>query len=338
MAVRELQKSCEWGQDDVADPAVWTEQLAASELLEIDFAVARARSLSLNLIDIGRDDFPLSSLSLRLKAIERRLIVGRGFVLIRGLSPTRYDRDEMCLGFWGIGAHLGHPWPQNSQGHLFADVTDQGKHSKDPRARGTELGGIKFELHCDRSDVVGLLCLQSAVSGGLSIVCNSVALHNEMVRTRPDLAAALYLPIPFDMRGEQEPGDRPWIEMPVFTEVNGRLFIRFILAYIIAAQRHADAPRLSALTCEALSWFRVRAESGKYSVMMRFEPGDMQFINNYHVIHGRTSYIDDPSTGRVRHLKRLWLECDALSDRPAYFRTAVPAAWGVRRSAGHLGT
>ena len=32
---------------------------------------------------------------------------GRGFVLIRGLPRERYSNDDMCLAYWGIGAHLG---------------------------------------------------------------------------------------------------------------------------------------------------------------------------------------------------------------------------------------
>jgi hypothetical protein len=42
----------------------------------------------------------------------------------------------------------------------------------------------------------------------------------------------------------------------------------------------------------------------------------MQFINNYHVLHARTDYHDDRASGRVRHLKRLWLETTVLQQRP----------------------
>jgi Ca-activated chloride channel family protein len=67
--------------------------------------------------------------------------------------------------------------------------------------------------------------------------------------------------------------------------IGGRLFVRLIRAYILASQRHADAPRLSALAAEALEWIQGRAQSGAYTVVMDFQPGDMQFINNYHVLH-----------------------------------------------------
>jgi len=325
-----LETACEWTADDVADSTAWTEMLSPVEVAEIEAAVAHAQATSDDLLQIGKADFPLPTFGPRLKAMERELIDGRGFVRIRGLPRERFDNDQMCMAYWGIGAHLGRPWPQNHYGHVLGDVTDQGKTQDDPTARGNELGQIGLDFHCDGSDLVGLMCLRTGVSGGLSAVCNSVTLHNALVRERPDLAAELYKPQPYDMRGEQAPGKRGWYEMPVFTAHGGRLFVRLIRAYILASQRHADAPRLTDLAREGLTWMQARAESGAYSVLMDFEPGDMQFINNYHVLHGRSAYIDDRPAGKIRHLKRLWLETEALTERPAYFRNNISSHWAQK--------
>jgi alpha-ketoglutarate-dependent taurine dioxygenase len=65
-------------------------------------------------------------------------------------------------------------------------------------------------------------------------------------------------------------------------------------------------------------------------VGMRLEPGDVQFINNYHVLHGRAPYTDDRENGKVRHLKRLWLETEVLTDdqKPERYRlSASSASW-----------
>ena len=333
-----LETKCEWTCDDVRDPEQWTERFSAGELAELDAAIAFARSRSSDFLDIGKDAFPLPALGARLQRIGDVLINGRGFVLLRGLPRERWDNDAMCLAYWGIGAHLGQPWPQNHYGHLLGDVTDQGKGVQDPTARGNELGQIGLEYHCDGSDLIGLLCLQTGVSGGLSAVANSVALHNELVRTRPDLAAELYEELPFDFRGEQAPGKRGWYRMPVFTRWGERLFVRLIGSYIIASQRHADAPRLTPGAREALAWMRDQSESGRFSVTMDFLPGDMQFINNYHVLHGRTPYVDDPAKGKVRHLKRLWLETDLLPERPPQFANHGRSHWAKKRVISRLDT
>ena len=210
-----LETSCEWSAADVADPARWTEVLTPKEVSEIDDAIQYARTKSNDFLQIGKEDFPLPTLGERLVRIEHDLMNGRGFVLIRGLPRERYDNDQMCLAYWGIGAHLGRPWPQNHKGHMLGDVTDQGKQADDPTARGNELGQIGLEYHCDGSDLIGLLCLQTGKSGGQSAVANSVTLHNMLVRTRPDLAAELYNPQPYDFRGEQAPGKKGWYSVPV---------------------------------------------------------------------------------------------------------------------------
>ena len=60
-----------------------------------------------------------------------------------------------------------------------------------------------------------------------------------LVRTRPDLAAELYNPQPYDFRGEQAPGKKGWYTVPVFTRWGDRLFIRLIAAYIVLIAAHA---------------------------------------------------------------------------------------------------
>jgi hypothetical protein len=154
------------------------------------------------------------------------------------------------------------------------------------------------------------------------------------VRERPDLAGALYEPFPYDGRGELPKGGPGWWQMPVFTEWADRLFVRCIPSYIWASQRHDDAPRLSDLQKEALKAVEAMASEADNQVQMELRPGDIQFINNYHVLHGRTAYEDDRATGRVRHLKRLWLETYLLAERPPYFQNR--SHWEAKRSASRL--
>lgn len=330
MTPRVLEPQCEWTAADVADESRWTEQLTPAELIELDDAAQACAGR--DLLDIARADFPLPTLSARLKRIEEGLINGLGVVRIRGIDRQRYDVDTMNLIYWGIGAHLGRPWAQNKHGHVLGDVTDQGKSFNDPTARGNEMGEIALGFHCDGSDLVGLMCLATGVSGGASAIANSVAIHNAMVREVPHLAAELYKPQPYDFRGEQAPGTKPYYMVPVFTERHGRLFVRCISAYIKASQRHPEAPRLTPLAIEALDWLDAAAVSGRWNLSMDFRPGDIQFINNYHVLHGRSAYKDDRAAGKVRHLKRLWLETDVLADRPPWFANQVSDHWAARRS------
>lgn len=89
---------------------------------------------------------------------------------------------------------------------------------------------------------------------------------------------------------------------PVFTNYDGRLFVRFVPGYIRASQRYRAAPRLSPAVRNALDMVSEMAREREFNAYVDLEPGDMQFINNYHVSHGRTPYEDDVANGYKRHL------------------------------------
>jgi hypothetical protein len=324
---RPLETHIDWHSDDVSDPEVWTLRLTDTDQRELDHALETAKSHSDNLLDIGLEQFPLDRLAKKLEGVERDLMDGRGFTRISTLDAGEYSDDELTMLYWGIGIHLGDPWPQNAKGHVMGDVTDQGKALSDPTFRGNELGQVALDYHTDGADLIGLMCLRTAKTGGLSCVANVVAIYNDLVKERPDLVEALYEPLPYDLRGEQAPGASPFYTFPVFTEHAGRLFVRFIPAYIRASQRHADAPRVSQKALEGLDVVSAMARDPRYNVYMDLQPGEMQFINNYHVLHGRTSYEDDIAHGYKRHLKRLWLATRYLKDRPDRFRRRVQNHW-----------
>jgi hypothetical protein len=332
---RVLETHAAWQRAQVSDPAAWTETFTDEELSELEQAMQHARGVSDDFLQITRQDFPLPTVAARLQRIEHTLINGRGFALLRGLSRAKYDNDQLCLLYWGIGLHLGHPWPQNKHGHMLGDVTDQGKKRGDYGVRGNELPG-PLPYHSDGSDLVGLLCLQMAAEGGLSAICNAVAIHNELVRIRPDLAGELYQPQPNDFRGEQAPGRNSWYLMPIFTDFDDRLFVRYIRSYIQASQLLPEAPRITARAEEAMQLLDRMTEDPKYNIMMDLKPGDMQFINNYHVLHARTDYRDDHASGKVRHLKRLWLETTVLQRRPRYFTRKDRDHWLANKSISRL--
>jgi hypothetical protein len=334
--LHELEPAAEWRAADVADAEAWTLRLDASDHAELQAALAVAKERSTDPLDLGRDDFPLDRLASRLRGVVDTLLDGRGFVRIAALDPARYGDDDLTLLYWGIGLHLGEPWAQNKHGHVLGDVTDQGKTIDDPTVRGNELGGIALDYHTDGSDLVGLMCLRAPKSGGLSCVANVVAIYNELVRTRPDLAAALYNPVPWDFRGEQAKGGKGYYMRAVFTEHDDRLFNFFVPQYIKASQRHADAPRLSALELEAIDTVCEMARQPEFNVYMELPPGSMQFINNYHVLHGRTAYEDDVAHGYKRHLKRLWLATRYLKTRPSAFANGATMHWAKNKSVSKI--
>lgn len=326
-----LEPGCEWRGDQLGNSYIF--ELTDAQLEELDAALVHAEANCRDVLDITPEVFPLPTLAADLARITRELIDGRGVVLIRGVPVDRYGKERATSIYWGVGAHLGRPWPQNAKGHLLGDVTDQGRAASDPTSRGNEIGGIAFPFHSDGSDLVGLFCLDAGASGGASLVANAVSIHNELVRSDPVLAAELYAPFPYDLRGENAPGSKPWYTMPIFNECADRLFVRYIRPYIESTRRHADAPRPSDAAREAMDRVDAMCADPRFHVSMTMQPGDMQFVNNYHVLHARRAYEDDRPAGRIRHLKRLWLETSLLGDteKPERFRLGrTDAYWSSR--------
>jgi hypothetical protein len=322
-----LEPACEWRRTDLADRYVF--HLTDEHVAELDAALVHAEAHTDDVLDITREHFPLPTLAAPLASLTDELINGKGVVLIRGLPVDRYSKPRASAIYWGVGMHLGRPWPQNAKGHLLGDVTDQNRAVDDPSARGNEIGGIAFPFHSDGSDLVGLFCLDAGAGGGASLVANVVSIHNELARTEPELAAELYAPFAYDFRNEQAPGAKGWYTMPVFTRRGDRLFCRYIRPYIEAARRHEDAPRPSEAARQAMNRVDAMCADPEFHVGMMLEPGDMQFVNNYHVLHARDAYEDDRARGRIRHLKRLWLETEVLTDddKPEWFRLGRNDQW-----------
>ena len=336
MSVRPLDTHVSWRREDMADPNTWTVTFSKSDHAELARALAHAKTVSDDVLQIGKHDFPLERLAERLRDVDRELLHGRGFVKLATLDGDQFSDTDMTLIYWGIGLHLGDPWPQNKHGHVLGDVIDQGKAANDPTARDNELGAIALDFHTDGSDFVGLMCLQEPVSGGLSLVANAVAIHNEIVSTRPDLAEALYAPLPWDFRGEQAPGGKPYYMRAPFTEHDGRFYLFCVPQYIRASQRHEEAPRLTGLQLEALTLLENLAHREDMHVAMPLKRGEMQFIYNYHVFHGRTAYVDSADIGKRRHLKRLWLSSRSLENRPGQFAQRTAPHWQNDRSASRM--
>ena len=298
-----LDSPAAWRGREMVAQDVWEYRLTEAEVAEVDAAVA---AIDRPLIEVDREAFPLPTLGPKLAGLRRELLDGRGFFLLRGLPVRRMSREEAVAAFWGIGAHFGSARTQNAKGHLMGHVKDMGLHSSDPNVRVYQTRERQL-FHTDSVDIVALMCLQPARSGGLSSIVSSVAVHNEMAQSRPDLAAELYEPFFVDRRGEVPEGMKPWFTLPVFNLFDGELTTIYTRRYIESARRFAEVPALTPKQVEALDLFDSLCNSDEFRLDMAFEAGDMQFLCNHVILHDRTAFEDWPEPERRRHLLRLWL-------------------------------
>ncbi|HKV41797.1 MAG TPA: TauD/TfdA family dioxygenase [Blastocatellia bacterium] len=205
----------------------WVCHFSASEIEEIQNATATLANISGDLAATGRDHFPLPRAGPRLHGWLDEVLNGRGFVLIRGLPVERWTERETALAFLGIGHHLGNLRPQNAAGHLLGHVTDLGRSSLDPNARIYQTRERQTH-HTDSCDVVALLCLRPARSGGLSSLVSSMTIFNEIRCRRPDLLIYCLSPSRRTVEAKCKWEASPTLESPSSTgmQVWFRRFIR----------------------------------------------------------------------------------------------------------------
>jgi hypothetical protein len=311
----------------------WIHELSDADRQELRDAIAVAQASGQPLHELKRAHFPLASLAVRLGRLRREALHGRGFFLLRGVPVAEFSPWESAAAFWGIGLYLGEAVSQNGKGHVLGHVANLGLDYADPEVRGYQTSaGLSY--HTDFSDLVGLMCLRTPQSGGLSRIASSTTVWNEMMKRRPDLARVLLEPVYYTRWGEVGAGMKPYYGMPVFSPCAGRMVVTYVRSAIRKAQLIPEVPRLSAIQEEALDLLDSLAADPAIFLSMEFRPGDIQILCNHWILHSRTSYEDWPEVERRRHLLRLWLACDGGPTVPESFTTIAQPVTLSGRPAG----
>ncbi len=293
-----------WYSNEMEDNKNWIYYLSKSEILELKKAISDTKYLQI--IELNTSNFILPKLEIKLKKILNDLILGRGFVLLRGLPIKDLSMQDIARAYWGIGQYLGSARSQNANGDLLGHVIDLSKSADDPNVRIYQTSA-RQNFHCDSTDIVALLCLEKAMSGGASSILSSVTLFNEILKQKPEYLDQLCHPFCIDRRGEIPKGKKPWYELPVFCWHENLLTTHFTRPYIDSAQRFSEVPKLTKEQTSALDFFQELCEKKEIQLNMDFEPGDIQFLNNYQILHDRKKFKDWPNGKNKRHLLRLWL-------------------------------
>ena len=301
--------------------------LTPTEIGEIDAALRHLHSLrEIDFPEITPQSFPLPTLGAYLAGLGDELRFGRGFLLLRGLPRERYSLDDLARIYAGLGAHIGHLVPQSYLGELLGHVIDVS--DIEAEARGYHAGGAQ-RMHTDNCDVVSLLCVRGAKSGGISRFVTAAAVHNRLLEERPDLLEALYGEYVFRrMERDAEYGDGRLVKnVVIFSRDTGQLTCNVSGSYPHRAVRAGDAV-MTPLQIEALEEMKRISSSPDLYLDMTIGEGDIQFLNNRTILHGRTGYEDWPAVAERRHLMRLWLQ---IASWPP-----LPANQGMHGPADHL--
>lgn len=315
-----------WTAADFPQPRSWVRMLEPRHLAEIDAALGAARRSGVPFWALRPAEFPLDATARLLEAAGDDLERGRGFSVIGGFPVERYGRDDNLLAYAGLSSYLGRIVDQSYSGAKVVEVRDTGAgYSKD--SRGYQSSAM-LRFHSDGACLTGLMCLGTAAEGGLSVLASAGAAHNAVLAERPDLYDVLARGFRHHRRGEHAPGEPPVSEpVPVFSFHDGLMHCVYDRNQSLWA---ADAGvEIAPREIEAMDCLDAVLARPELQLHMDLRLGDIQFVNNFTILHARTAYRDGP--GRQRHLLRLWLDAPGSrwrgpTMRDLYVRAEASAA------------
>jgi hypothetical protein len=295
-----------WAPDRLGDVDDWAYRLTETDADELGAAVAAFRKTGRPAVDACREAFPLDQFARILADMRRELLDGRGMVMLRNFPIDRMDREAIAIAYLGIGSYLGTKMIQNDSGHVLGHVRDLGGDYGVGRGYKSR---AELRFHADGCDYVGLLCLQTAKRGGESRVASSVTVHNKILAERPDIMEVLLGDFYRSLSGDVTPGADPWFKQPVYSFTQGYFSAMGLGSTIEKAQGLPGVPKLTPRQREAVTFYRDTVSA--CAVDIPFLPGDIQFLNNYVMLHSRRGFEDWPEPERKRYLLRLWLQDEA---------------------------
>ena len=317
--IRPIAGACVWHGKDLAQSPRWQRRLSDAQLRELDAALGAVKARGLSWETATAEDFPLPGLAPLFGDIREELENGSGLLLLRGIDVSRYSLGDLKLLYAGLCRRLGTLVYSNRGGEIMREIRDigadvgskygelpaEGEAPKFLSSYSRTLSNQGLRYHTDRCDVVGLFCIRQAMTGGLSRLCSSPAVHNAMLERRPDLCAALYDDVWRSRFGEEDEGDTLAYPLPVWGVRDGKFTSHYSRTFVEAAQRRSEVPRVTPEQWQALDLLSDLAD--ELSLEMSFAPGDIQFVNNHVIYHARTAFEDNAEAERDRLLLRLWM-------------------------------
>jgi|TARA_B110000114_G_scaffold108868_1_gene114271 hypothetical protein len=290
-----------WKRADFVNDDSWCHHLKSGEIAALDNMLANLQVRGAIFPNMTKDDVDIGAANTTLDMIKDELENGCGFALLRGLPLDSYNVDQINTIYYAIGLYMGQPVTQNPKGDLLGQVINIGDISKkDTRVYETNL---YLPYHTDPSDVVGLLCVRKAKHGGMSSLVSAAAIYNEVIRREPELLGVFYKPWFYAHLGQDQMS-------PIFSFNDGKLSCRYLRQYIELGFEQMGIP-LSQIEREALDLFDNIMMAPEMRIDMMLEPGDIQFANNYAVLHSRTAFEDHEEQGQRRKKLRLWLKMES---------------------------
>jgi hypothetical protein len=304
---RQIPSHIAWKSSDFRGKADVTIDLTPMQIQVLVERLQAVNDRKLELRQITHQNFAHPALAGTLGRAFGEIMNGRGVVILRQLPVRDFSDEDIGRIYWGLGTYLGIGLSQSAIGDVLGnvvDATDNGQRA----ARGYQ-SNRELWLHTDNAETVGLCCVRQAREGGVSLLANALAIHNEMLKCHPEHLDALYEGFPYHRRGEEGSEQAPITpyNVPVFSNCDGQVSCFFLREAMVPALRVQNR-ELTPLQKAALDCFD--EVSLRDDIVWRFtlEPGEILFFNNYTHFHARTEFVNGDAPEQQRRLLRLWLD------------------------------
>jgi alpha-ketoglutarate-dependent taurine dioxygenase len=235
---------------------------------------------------------------------------GLGFAIVHTSAEARLPLETQLALYWVVGQIVGEPVAQNVDGVRLYDVRDTGQ----SLSQGARFSVTNYEstFHTDASfedgvvDYVGLLCVQTAKSGGWSQLVSGHSAAAELALADRSAIEVLTRPFHVDRRGGVRPGETPTAQRPVLERRGDEILFRYLRTWIEAGHHKVGVP-LTNEQLRALDALDETLARRDLRVEFMLRPGDMLLINNRWILHNRTAFEDHATRALRRHYVRLWL-------------------------------
>ena len=241
----------------------------------------------------------------------KRDVDHNGFIVFN-LSNICESLKDFCTTVSQLAAIFGNLMVQNDLGHTVIEVFDRdiGTIEDGVRYHQTRQGG---DIHTDSVNrpepirYLMLACAAPAPIGGETILIRAQDLYSKLLAF-PNIIEVLQQDYYFEGRGMSQ--EYALFKIPVLKiGADGPRF-RYLRSYIASAHKNAGKP-LSAKQIEAFDVLDALLETSSLQIRISLVKGDVLFIDDTAVFHGRTSFVDGKTEIKYadrRHMLRYWID------------------------------
>lgn len=290
----------EWSEYVIKDDTALTSMAKQFSVEDCDFMLEKP------------NDYFVTPDSWFVQDIKQRLLFAPGFVLIR--CGNAHSDKELRAIYALYSSCIG---SLNDRYGYFFDVVDHGLDytkeavpvSKTRAATGYHTDSTAKEY---LPDVVGLLCLQPASSGGDSLITNAANLYAYLNKYHAAVISEMEKAVIRDVITPGKINTDDTIKenaFPIFSQTEKGFTFRYMRFWIETAFQKTLQEMPMELT-KGLDATDAFFDEKSNNIQFRMERGDMLFINNRFLCHNRSAFENNTTTSQPRTLVRTWINFD----------------------------